>query len=153
MKKRLFIVIILFIATSSLYASDDVSLYINGLESIIQEKDKAAVDSFEQLVDLYPNSKYQVKASDYLFSLNNKKDNSGIVPFYIHNIGTLTYTAFSLLNLFELPSDSLSIGLTGLAGVGAGFGVSSQLSKDYEITSELYARIAKNQKVANGNYL
>ncbi len=153
MKRRLFIVIILFIATSSLYASDDVSLYIKGLESIIQEKDKDAVASFEQLVDLYPSSKYQLKASDYLFSLNNKKDNSGIVPFYINNIGTLTYTAFSLANLLELPSDSLSIGLTGLAGVGAGIGVSSQLSKDYEITAELYSRMATNQTVAMGNYL
>ncbi len=152
MKKRLFIVLILLFATSMLYASDDVSLYINGLESIIQEKDKEAVASFEQLVDLYPSSKYQLKASNYLFSLNNQKDNSGIVPFYINNIGTLTYTAFSLANLLELPSDSLSIGLTGLAGVGAGFGVSSQLSKEYEITSELYSRIATNQTLAMVNY-
>jgi len=153
LKKRLFIVLILFIVTSSLYANNDVSLYINGLESIIQEKDEEAIASFEQLVDLYPKSKYQIKGSDYLFSLNNTKDNSGIVPFYLNNIGTLTYTAFGLANLLELPSDSLSIGLTGLTGVGAGIGVSSQLSKEYEITSELYSRLATNQTVTMGNYL
>ncbi len=152
MKKRLFIVLLLFIITSSLYANNDVTLYINGLESIIQEKDAEAIDSFEQIVDLYPRSKYQLKASDYLFSLNNKKDNSGIVPFYLNNIAGLTYTAFGLANLLELPSDTLSIGLTGLAGVGAGIGVSSQLSKDYEITSELYSRMATTQTVTMGNY-
>jgi hypothetical protein len=58
-----------------------------------------------------------------------------------------------LAHLLELPTDSLSIGLTGLTGVGAGIGVSLQLSKEYEITSELYIRLATNQTVAMGNYL
>lgn len=152
MKKKIFIVLILFISASHLFANDDASLYINGLESIIQEKNKDAIESFDQLVKFYPRSKYQQKANDYLFSLQNKKDNSGIVPFYLNNIATLTYTAFSLSNLLELPSDSLSIGLTGLAGVGSGMGISSLLSKDYEITSELYSRMASNQSVVMGNY-
>lgn len=153
MKKKWFVVLILFVITSSLYASDDISLYINGLESIIQEKDEDAIDSFEQLVNLYPSSEYQFKANDYLLSLKNDKDNSGIVSFYLNNIYTLTYTAFGLADFLEISDDSLVLGLTGFAGVGAGIGVSLQLSKDYEITKELNMRMSTNQTVAMGNML
>lgn len=152
MKKNYFVIFVLFIILSPLYANNDASLYIDGLEFMVDENDSQAIESFNDLIDLYPTSKYNVKANDYLFNLNNKKDNSGLVPFYLNNIGTFTYTAFGLGELFELPSDTLSIGITGLAGVGGGLGISSLLSKEFEITSELYSRIATTQTVSMGNY-
>lgn len=152
MKKKLLIISLLFIITSSLYANNDTSLYINGLESITQRNDVEAIDSFNQLVDLYPSSIYKVKASTYIDSLKNKKNNSGIVPFYLNNIATLTYTTFGLANIFEIPTNTLSVGLSGLIGVGSGIGVSSLLSKEYEISSELYSRMFTNQAIAMGNY-
>lgn len=150
--KKLLIISILFLITSSLYANNDISLYINGLESITQNDDIEAIDSFNQLIDLYPSSIYKVKANDYLYSLKNKNDNSGIVPFYLNNIATLTYTAFQVSNLFDIELDSLSMGLSGLSGVGSGIGASYLLSKDYEISSELYSRMFANQAVAMGSY-
>ncbi|MGD1823676.1 MAG: hypothetical protein ACPKM0_13055 [Pleomorphochaeta sp.] len=152
MRKNYLILFVLFIILSPLSAKDDTSLYINGLEAIIEENESEAKESFSELIDLYPSSKYQFNASNYLFDLNNAKDNSGIVPFYLNNIATITYTAFGINSLLEIEQDTLTIGLTGLAGVGGGLGLSSLLAKDYEITKELFTRMATNQTVAMGNY-
>jgi len=153
MKKNCFIVFLLFILFTPLFASDDISLYINGLESIIQEDTPQAKESFNQLVELYPDSEYHFKANDFLFELNNKVDNLGIVPFYLGNLATLSYSSLKILDIFEIEQDSLSIGLAGLSGVGLGLASSYFLSKDYPISSELYLRIFTNQALSMGNFL
>jgi len=153
MKKNCFILFILFILLSPLCASDDISLYINGLESIIQENTPQAKESFNELVEQYPSSEYHFKANDFLYKLNNKVDNLGIVPFYLGNLATLSYSSLKLLDIFDIEQDSLSIGLSGLSGVGLGISSSYLLSKDHPISSELYLRIITNQTVSMGNFL
>lgn len=74
MKNKFFIIILLFIAVSSLSARDDTSLYIDGLESIIQKDTPKAQLSFNELVIQHPNSEYYYKANNFLDNLNNKVD-------------------------------------------------------------------------------
>lgn len=153
MKNKFFIIILLFIAVSSLSARDDTSLYIDGLESIIQKDTPKAQLSFNELVIQHPNSEYYYKANNFLDNLNNKVDNLGIVPFYLGNLATLSYSSFRILDLFDVEQDSLTAGLSGLTGVGLGIGSSYLLSKDNPISDELYWRIITNQTIAMGNFI
>ncbi len=153
MRKKIFIIVLLFVLSYPLFANNDVSLYIDGLESMVQEDSGKAKASFNTLVNQFPNSQYHLKASDYLYKLNNKVDNSGIVPFYSNNLATLSYTSFLLLDLFNVDQNSITVGLAGLAGVGLGLGNAYLLSKDQPISSEFYSRIMSNQAVSMGNFL
>jgi hypothetical protein len=153
MKKNCFIVILLFFLISPLCAMDDISLYINGLESIIQEKSPQAKASFNELIEQHPNSEFRFKANDFLYDLNNEVEKGGTVPFYLANLATLSYTSFKILDIFDVEQDSLTIGLSGLMGVGLGITSSYLLSKDHPISPELYSRIITNQTVSMGNLL
>ena len=153
MKKNYFIAFLLFILITSLCASNDTSLYINGLESIIQKDNPQAKESFNELLEQHPNSEYNFKASNLLSKLNLNVENSGIVPFYLGNLATLSYSSYRLLNLFEIDQSPLSIGISGLSGVGLGITSSYLMSKNFPISSELYWRIITNQIVSTSNFL
>lgn len=152
MKRYVLIMFILLLIISPLSASDDTILYIEGLESLIDENNDQAKSAFDQLIIEYPDSAYKIKASNFLYNINNKVDNSGMVPFYLGNLSTLTYSSLRVLDLFDIEFDSLSIGLTGLTGVGLGLTTSYLLSKDNPISFDFYSNIITNQVIAMGNF-
>jgi len=152
MRKNCIMLFLLFILISPLCANNDTSLYINGLESIIQKDTSQAKESFNTLIEDYPNSEFNFKASNLLSQLNQKVENSGIVPFYLGNLATLSYSSYRLLDLLEIDQNPLSIGISGLSGVGLGISSSYLLSKNFPISSELYWRIITNQIVSMGNF-
>ncbi|MGD6731476.1 MAG: hypothetical protein ACPKMZ_10445 [Pleomorphochaeta sp.] len=152
MKKNLLIIFLLFTILNPIFAIDDATLYIEGLESLIDEDRAQAENSFNQLVLEFPNSEYNSKANNFLFDLNNKIDNSGIVPFYLGNLSTISYTTIKLLNLLEIEQNSLSLGLAGLTGVGLGISTSYLLSQDMPISFNLYSNILTNQIISIGNF-
>ncbi len=152
MKKNLLIIFLLITILNPIFANDDTSLYIEGLESLIDDNKEQARESFNQLIFEFPNSNYNIKANNFLLDINNKVDNSGIVPFYLGNLSTLSYTTIKLLNLFEIEQDSLTIGLAGLTGVGLGISSSYLMSKDMPISFNLYSNILTNQIISMGNF-
>ncbi|MCF7941443.1 MAG: hypothetical protein K9M84_07515 [Spirochaetia bacterium] len=131
----------------------DVSLYIEGLESLAEQQTAPAESSFMQLVDRYPRSPFAPKASAYLEDLHSRVDNSGIVPFYLGNLATATYTAAMLPILFELDQSTVTYGLSGLGGVALGLAGSAAMASDYPVTSGLSWAITTSQLVSLGNYL
>jgi hypothetical protein len=131
----------------------DVSLYIEGLESLAEQQTAPAESSFMQLVDRYPRSPFAPKASAYLEDLHSRVDNSGIVPFYLGNLATATYTAAMLPILFELGQSTVTYGLSGLGGVALGLAGSAAMASDYPVTSGLSWAITTSQLVSLGNYL
>lgn len=132
---------------------EDPALYIEGLENLIDENREAAVTSFSLFIDQYPNSLYSRSAGHYLDELLHKKDNSGIVTFYLGNLATATYTAMRLPELFDYELDSVLAGVTGLVGVGTGLGSSWLMSRDYPISSASDWWIETTELISLGNYL
>jgi len=102
MRKNCILLFLLFILISPLGANDDTSLYINGLESIIQKDNNQAKESLNLLLEQHPTSEFNFKATNLLSQLNQKVENSGIVPFYLGNLSTLSYSSYRLLDLLDI---------------------------------------------------
>jgi hypothetical protein len=134
-------------------AEDDPGLYIEGLEALIREDDSQALGLFTTFVTQHPDSEYAQPARSYITDLSSREDNSGIVAFYLGNLATTSYTAFMIPELLGSESDPLTLGLSGIGGVGAGIGGSALLSRDTEITSALSWWMTGAQIIGLGNYL
>ncbi len=147
------IMTLLLVCTIALWAEDGTTLYIEGLESLVEEEPGTAETSFSTLLDRYPYSPYAGRAYDYLYEIQHTVDNSGIVPFYLRNLATTTYTSMMLPTLLDIDDSALSMGLTGLAGVGLGLAGSAWMAADYPITAGLSWWITTAQLISFGNYL
>ncbi|NQT58390.1 MAG: hypothetical protein HQ557_05355 [Bacteroidetes bacterium] len=144
---------ILILPVISAQESTDTSLYISGLELLLDENTNQAQDSFSLLLDKFPDSLYAESALSHLQELRDVQDNSGIVTFYLGNLATATYTAMMLPQLFGYDLDAVMAGVTGLAGVGTGLGSAWLMSKDYPISSAQDWWIESTQLISLGNYL
>ncbi|HTO21143.1 MAG TPA: hypothetical protein VMQ10_01570 [Spirochaetia bacterium] len=113
--------------------SPDAELYLRGLELIVQGSISDAIVPLRQLVDFYPGSPFASRAEALLEKYASRLDRSGIVPFYILNLMTMVSVAEALPS-FLGTSDTLVLGLSGLAATGAGIGVSWLLSHDRDIS-------------------
>lgn len=129
----------------------DAELYVHGLELIVQGSIPDAVAALRQLVDFYPGSPYAPRAEALLERYGSQVDRSGIVPFYILNLLTMVSVAEALPS-FLGTSDTLVLGLSGLAATGAGIGISYLLSRDRDLSfgQELWMEDA--QLVVTMNY-
>jgi len=156
MKKIIVLIIVIHILViPGLFAQEntDISLYIGGLELLLEEKSNQAQESFSLLLDRFPDSQYAESSRIHLQELQNHQDNSGIVTFYLGNLATATYTAMMLPQLFGYDLDAVMAGITGLAGVGTGLGSSWLMSKDHPISSAQDWWIESTQLISLGNYL
>lgn len=129
----------------------DAELYLRGLELIVQGSVTDAMVLMRQLVDLYPQSPYIARAEALLERYGSQLDRSGIVPFYILNLLTMVSVAEALPSYFG-STDTLVLGLSGLAATAAGIGVSYLLSRDRDLSfgQELWMETA--QLLATMNY-
>ena len=156
-KKAIFILAIslMIIPTLSLSALEttDTSLYIDGLELLLDNNTGRAQDSFFALLDKFPESPYAESALKRIQDLRDVQDNSGIVTFYLGNLATATYTSMMLPSLFGYEFDDVMAGVTGLAGVGLGLSSAWLMSKDHSISSGQDWWIESTQLISLGNYL
>lgn len=156
MKKIVVLIIvtgILIIPVLFAQENTDTSLYIGGLELLLEENTNQAQESFSLLLDRFPDSQYAESSRNRLFELQNVEDNSGIVTFYLGNLATATYTSMMLPSLFGYEFDDVMAGVTGLAGVGLGLSSAWLMSKDHSISSGQDWWIESTQLISLGNYL
>ena len=111
----------------------DAELYLRGLELVVQGSISEAIVPLRQLVDFYPQSPFAPRAEALLEKYASHLDRSGIVPFYVLNLLSMVSVAEALPS-FLGTSDTLVLGLSGLAATGAGVGVSWLLSHDRDIS-------------------
>jgi hypothetical protein len=156
MKKIVILIVLIVICIiPSLFAQEntDTSLYIGGLELLLEKNTNQAQESFSLLLDEFPGSQYAESSQRRLLELQNVEDNSGIVTFYLGNLATATYTAMRLPEIFGYSLDAIMAGVTGLAGVGTGLGSAWLMSKDHPISSAQDWWIESTQLISLGNYL
>jgi len=129
----------------------DTELYVHGLELMVQGNISDAMVLMRQLVDFYPGSIYLARAEALLERYGNQLDRSGIVPFYILNLLSMVSVAEAVPSYFG-SSDTLVLGLSGLAATAAGIGVSYLLSRDRDLSfgQELWMETA--QLITTMNY-
>jgi len=132
-------------------APDDSALYVRGLELIVQGNVADAMILMRELLDTYPRSPYVERAAALLAKYGNTLDRSGIVFFYIANLLT-TVSLAEALPAYLGSSDSLVLGLSGIAGVGLGIGGSYLLTRERDLSfgQELWLETA--QLVGTVNY-
>lgn len=154
-KKTIFILAVVIIISPILPAQEitDTSLYVDGLELLLDNNSGWAQEAFSTLLDKFPESPYAESALKRLQELRDVRDNSGIVTFYLGNLATATYTSMMLPSLFGYDLDAVLAGITGLAGVGTGLGSAWLMSKDYPISSGQDWWIESIQLISLGNYL
>lgn len=156
MKKIVVLILLIGICIlPGLFAQEntDTSLYIGGLELLLEENTNQAQESFSLLLDEFPGSQYAASSRRRLLELQNVEDNSGIVTFYLGNLATATYISMMLPPLFGYSLDAIMAGVTGLAGVGTGLGSAWLMSKDHPISSAQDWWIESTQLISLGNYL
>ena len=156
MKRVIVLIIVIGISIISVLPaqnSTDTSLYIKGLELLLNEKNTQAQETLSLLLNKFPRSQYAEPSRHQLQKLQNVRDNSGIVTFYFGNLATATYASMMMPTLFGYELDGVMAGITGLAGVGVGLGSSWLMSKDHPISSRQDWWIESTQLISLGNYL
>lgn len=145
---------LLFLSCFSLI-SEDIDLYIKGLELIIEGEEKEAVLVFEQLIQEYPDSPYVLKAEVYINEYKNSFDRSGVVDFYIGNLITATYVSMSLPGVLGIEDNLIITGSTGILGVSAGI-YSAWLmtrNRDMSFSQAHFTDMAELISITNYQYL
>jgi len=131
----------------------DAVKYIEGLEALADEKESSAVGVFQDLRAQFPQSPYADKAESYLYYLQNRKNNGGIVPFYLGNLATATYSSMMLPSIFDYELDDVLGGITGLAGVAGGLTSAWLMSRNHPISPDQDWWIESVEAISLGNYL
>lgn len=135
MKKYTAVIIIAVFSLSALYAEADKSweLYSEGLELMLEENKEGALEIFNELIDTYPGTEAAVKATRLLDELEKEVDHSGIIPFYLGNMLTTTYSLSSIPMILDIDN-GIVLGTTGIAGVGTGLYSAWLMSRERDLT-------------------
>jgi len=120
----------------------DASLYAELLESLLAW-DFAKAEADRQSLELrWPGSPYAIKAEAMMARYGPRRDTSGIVPFYIGNLGTGTaLSAIIPSSLIGVPiSDQAVNGVLYLGGAAAGLGTAWLMSNegDFSLAKEIW---------------
>lgn len=131
-------------------APDDTALYVRALELAIGGNATAAAAALRELLERFPASGYAERAGIYLEAWGSRLDRSGAVPFSIANLLTATAVGVSIPLAFEVDN-SLTLSLSGLAGVGLGLGGSYLLGRGVELSwgQELWMEVAQAVSLAD----
>ena len=90
-----------------------------GLELLLDDKTDEAIIVLEGVVSEYPSSDAAKKAEEYIEVYTGYLDRSGIVSFYLGNMITATWAAYSIPMILDIE-DGIFLGTTGIIGVGTG---------------------------------
>ena len=139
MVKRLTVILLIlvfaFSAQTMVFARGEPAweIYSEGLELLLDGKKEAARETFENLVQKYPDTEAAAKARDMIAKINSERDHSGIIPFYLGNMLTATYSISSIPLILD-TENGIVLGSTGIAGVGAGLYTAWLMSKGRDLT-------------------
>jgi hypothetical protein len=131
-------------------APDDTALYVLALELALGGDTTAAAASMRELLERFPASGYAERAGVYLEAWGSRLDRSGVVPFSIANLLTATAVGVSIPLAFAVDN-SLTLSLSGLAGVGLGLGGSYLLGRGVDLSwgQELWMEVAQTVSLAD----
>lgn len=127
--------------------------YALGLELLVDEKNDKAMLVLENIILKYPESEAAEKAKKYIDTYKNRLDRSGIISFYLGNMLTSTWAAFSIPLILEIE-DGIALGTTGIIGVGTGIYTSWLMSKDIDmgLGRDLWIEFIESVSVTNFQY-
>jgi hypothetical protein len=122
----------------------DWQMYARALELLLDANGKEAVPVLKDLLKRFPDSPLRPKVEALLSKYANQLDRSGIVLFYLTNMGTAVGLAEAIPNFLNVQ-DAWITGATGLAGIGAGITASYFLADriDMSFGQELWIDLAQ----------
>ncbi|HUX41990.1 MAG TPA: hypothetical protein VMV83_12560 [Rectinemataceae bacterium] len=126
----------------NLSSGGDAVLYAHLLESLLAGDFAKAEADRRALEVRWPGSPYTVKAVTMIARYGPRRDTSGIVPFYIGNLGTGTaLSAIIPSSLIGVPiTDQAVNGVLYLGGAAAGLGTAWLMSRegDFSLAKEIW---------------
>jgi hypothetical protein len=124
-----------------------------GLELIIEEKTDEAILVMKEIVLAYPDTEASAKAREYIDLYANKLDRSGIISFYLGNMLTATWVAFSIPMILDLEEGYVQP-IAGIVGVGSGIYTSWLMSRniDMSLGKDLWIEFIEAASVTNFQY-
>ncbi len=132
-------------------SAPDWKTYTEALELLAAGNKEEAIQAFREVTTRWPDSPLAPRATAYLDDLESRRDRSGFVGFYLGTMSTLTYAAYTIPIIADLPLDGVFMGLYGLAGVGGGFASSWALTKGREWSFAQEAWVELTQAVSLTN--
>ncbi|MFP4365276.1 MAG: hypothetical protein ACLFR1_15540 [Spirochaetia bacterium] len=155
MKNSFFLFLFLIIAISIGYgieASDEEwELYTEGLEHLIDGDTQKAIETFEEFIETYPESDLRHRVELYLEELETSLDHSGIVTFYLGNLGTAAHTITTTFVILEV-TDGLAYGAAGIAGIAGGIGSAYLMTQNNDMSFARDLWIEGMQAIAITSY-
>ena len=124
-----------------------------GLELHIDKKTDKALQIMENIVFKYPNTEAAEKAKVYIENSKSKLDRSGIISFYLGNMLTATWSAFSIPIILDLD-DGYVPPISGIIGVGSGIYTSWLMSRniDMSLGRDLWIEFIEAVSITNFQY-
>jgi len=124
-----------------------------GLELHIDKKTDKALQVMENIVLEYPNTEASEKAKEYIENNKSKLDRTGIISFYLGNMLTTTWAAFSLPMILDLD-DGYVPPIAGIIGVGSGIYTSWLMSKNIDLSlgQDLWIEFIEAVSITNFQY-
>lgn len=124
-----------------------------GLELLLDEKTEDAMIIMEGIILDYPSTYAAKKAEEYVEDYTGRFDRSGIISFYLGNMLTTTWAAYSIPMILDIENGIL-LGTTGIIGVGTGIYTSWLMSRniDMSLGRDLWIEFIEATAVSNFQY-
>ncbi|MEA1912013.1 MAG: hypothetical protein U9N32_10145 [Spirochaetota bacterium] len=124
-----------------------------GLELLLNEKTDEAIIVLNEIISEHPFTEAAEKAQEYIELYTNRLDHSGIVSFYLGNMITATWAAYSIPMIMDIE-DGILLGTTGIIGVGTGIYTSWLMSRniDMSLGRDLWIEFIESVAVTNFQY-
>jgi len=128
--------------------------YALGLELMVQGKKPEGLKILESVVAEYPGTKAAQRAEKYLDTYGHRPVRSGIVTFYLGNLATTTWAAYTLPLIMGWEDNDLVMGTVGLIGVGSGIYSSWLMTRDRDMSlgQDLWIEFIEAAAVTNFQY-
>ncbi len=150
--------ILILISASSVFSldsndNDSWEKLTLSLELIIENKSEEATLILNGIIVDYPETAAAKKAKEYLEKITLKLDRSGIISFYLGNMITSTWAAYSIPMILDIEN-GIILGTTGIIGVGAGVYTSWLMSRDIDMSlgRDLWIEFIESAAVTNFQY-
>ncbi|MCK5673285.1 MAG: hypothetical protein KAH95_07900 [Spirochaetales bacterium] len=152
------IFILILISASSVFSleskdNDSWEKLTLSLELLIENKSEEAILILKSIIIDYPETTAAIKAKEYIEKITTKLDRSGIISFYLGNMITSTWAAYSIPMILDIEN-GIILGTTGIIGVGAGVYTSWLMSKniDMSLGRDLWIEFIESVAVTNFQY-
>ncbi len=158
-KSKIFLIFILItISAPSVFGldskeNDSWEKLTLSLELLVENKSEEAILIMNSIIIDYPETAAANKAKEYIEKITLKLDRSGIISFYLGNMITSTWAAYSIPMILDIEN-GIILGTTGIIGVGAGVYTSWLMSRniDMSLGRDLWIEFIESASVTNFQY-